>query len=129
MSIDERIKQGRQRIGLSKSALARILGVTPTSCISWELPPSDRNSACPNVDNMTRLAVVFNVRFDWLANGRGPMSYAPDDGDGEQEPVVHKGQLPPDQRELLALFCDLPTDKQDAVITLIKDLRGKSRSS
>jgi len=126
MSIDERIRHGRQRMGLSKSALSRILGVTPTSCISWELPQSDRNSACPNVDNMTRLAVVFNVRFDWLANGRGPMSYGPDDAEGGREQVVLKGQLPPDQRELLQLFRGLASDKQDAVMTLIKGLRSKS---
>lgn len=116
-------------MGLSKSALSRILGVTPTSCISWELPPSDRNSACPNVDNMTRLAVVFNVRFDWLANGRGPMTYGPDDADGGGEPVVLKGQLPPDQRELLNLFRGLSESKQDAVMTLIKDLQNKPSDS
>lgn len=116
-------------MGLSKSALSRILGVTPTSCISWELPPSDRNSACPNVDNMTRLAVVFNVRFDWLANGRGPMTYGPDDADGGNEPVALKGQLPPDQRELLKLFRSLPEGKQDAVMALIKDLHTKPSDS
>ena len=129
MSIDERIRIGRQRMGLTKSALSRILGVTPTSCISWELPPSDRNSACPNVDNMTRLAVVFNVRFDWLANGRGPMTYGPEDTGTDSEPKVLKGQLPPDQRELLDLFSGLSTTKQDAVMTLIKDLQDKPAKS
>ena len=126
MLIDERIKQGRQRMGLSKSALARILGVTPTSCISWELPDSDRNSARPNVDNLTRLAVVFNVRFDWLANGRGPMTYAANDDANSSEPVVLKGQLPPDQEELLELFSSLPAAKQNAVMTLVKGLQSDS---
>jgi hypothetical protein len=75
---------------------------------------------------MTRLAVVFNVRFDWLANGRGPMTYGPDDAGADREPVVLKGQLPPDQRELLDLFRHLSSTKQDAVMTLIKDLQNKS---
>lgn len=127
VSMDQRIKIARQRMGLNKSALSRILGVTPTSCISWELPDSDRNSARPNVENLTRLAVVFNVRFEWLATGSGPMTY-----DGEQasdgvEPTIRKGQLPPDQRLLLDLFTRLSPDKQDAVIALLKDLRSNFR--
>jgi len=111
-------------MGLSKSGLARMLGVTPTSCISWELPEQDRNSARPNVDNLTRLAVVFNVRFDWLANGRGSMTYDNDKGDDSGEPLVANGELPPDQQELLSLFRCLPAGKQSAVMTLVKDLQS-----
>lgn len=120
-SLDQRIRLARQRTGLSKSALARMLGVTPTSCISWELPDSDRNSACPNVDNLTRLAVVFDVRFEWLAGGKGAMTY---DGNSDAPPVRNR-ELPPDQSLLLDLFRRLPPGKQDAVIELLKDLRAK----
>jgi len=111
-------------MGLSKSGLARILGVTPTSCISWELSEQDRNSARPNVDNLTRLAVVFNVRFDWLANGRGEMTYANSGAHDSSEPLVGSGDLPPDQQELLNLFRCLPAGKQNAVMTLVKDLQS-----
>jgi len=113
-------------MGLSKSALARLLGVTPTSCISWELPESDRNSARPNVDNLTRIAVVFNVRFDWLANGHGPMTFTADEpGDGNDSAVM-KGHLPSDQQELLDLFESLPSGKQKAVMTLVKDMQTEA---
>lgn len=120
-NLDERIRLARQRAGLSKSGLARLLGVTPTSCISWELPESDRNSARPNVDNLTRLAVVFDVRFEWLAGGKGAMTY---DGSSDASPVRQR-ELPPDQSLLLDLFRRLSPAKQDAVIELLKDLRTK----
>ena len=125
VAIDQRIKLARQRMGLSKSALSRILGVTPTSCISWELPESDRNSARPNVENLTRLAVVCNVRFDWLANGSGAMTYDGDKAAVAGDPVIRKKQLPPDQRLLLDLFKHLPPGKQDAVMELLNDMRAK----
>jgi len=125
VAIDQRIKLARQRMGLSKSALSRILGVTPTSCISWELPESDRNSARPNVENLTHLAVVCSVRFDWLANGSGAMTYDGDKAAAAGDPVIRKKQLPPDQRLLLELFKHLPPGKQDAVMELLNDLRAK----
>ncbi len=120
-SMDERIKLARQRMGLSKSALARLLSVTPTSCISWELPEQDRNAAHPNVDNLTRLAVVCNIRFDWLANGQGPMTYM-SDGPDAPERLAEPNLLPPDQQELIDLFSQLPTAKRKAVMELLKNL-------
>ena len=127
-TIDQRIKLARQRMDLSKSALSRILGVTPTSCISWELPEADRNSARPNVENLTHLAVVCSVRFDWLANGTGAMTYDGEKTAAAGDPVIRKKQLPPDQRLLLDLFKHLPPGKQDAVMELLNDLRAKRKA-
>jgi transcriptional regulator with XRE-family HTH domain len=122
--MNDRIKQARQRMGLSKSALSRLLGVTPTSCISWELPEDDRNAASPNVDNLTRLAVVFNVRLDWLVNGQGAMTYTDDSADSGAEPDPRAGLLPSDQQELVDLYGRLAADKRTAVMELLKGLQS-----
>lgn len=73
MDMHERIGLARKAAGFNKSELARTLGLTPTSCSSWELAPSNRNNSRPSVENLARLALILNVRFEWLATGRGPM--------------------------------------------------------
>jgi len=74
MEMNERIATARKAAGYNKSELARTLDVTPTSCSSWELPVGNRNTSRPGVTNLGRLALILNVRFEWLATGRGPMA-------------------------------------------------------
>jgi transcriptional regulator with XRE-family HTH domain len=122
MELCTRIKSARERIGLSKSELGRLVGVTPTSCISWELPSGDRNSARPSVENLAKLAIVLNVRFDWLATGRGSMTYSP--GVQEETPpyAACEDFLPSDQRALLKAYLRLPARKRKALIELLEGL-------
>lgn len=68
-----RIRRARKKIGYSKSEVVRQIEVSNSAYFGWELPPSHRNATRPSVTNLTKLAMIFNVRLEWLATGRGEM--------------------------------------------------------
>jgi DNA-binding XRE family transcriptional regulator len=117
-----RIRYARERIGLSRADVAKAVAVTTTSCISWELPPGNRNATHPNVDNLSSLAVTLGVRFEWLATGRG----SPDlDGTADSDPPGYgpeRETMPDDQRELLQAFAALPARKRRSLLHLLDSL-------
>ncbi len=66
-TLGERLKEARRRAGLSQSALARRIGVTPQSIQAIE---------CGRVlgsRHAVAMARVLEVSPDWLSNGYGPM--------------------------------------------------------
>lgn len=115
-----RIRYARERIGLSRADVAKAVAVSPTSCISWELPPDNRNATRPNVDNLTTLAVALQVRFEWLATGHG----APDLDTTADPPDYgpRRERMPDDQRELLSAFAALPVRKRRSLLQLLDGL-------
>jgi transcriptional regulator with XRE-family HTH domain len=126
----ERIALARKRAGFSKSELARALGVTPTACNSWELPSAHKNSSRPSVANLAKLAAVLNVRFEWLATGRGevqspPMerSRLPAGAQGRsanrQPPDKPRG-LDAEQRRLLDVYRNLPPGERKVLLGFVK---------
>jgi transcriptional regulator with XRE-family HTH domain len=117
-----RILEARKGAEFSKTELARVLGVSPTSCISWELPPDNRNATRPSVDNLVKLAVVLNVRFEWLATGRGPRHF--DAASQNNRPDYGPGGafMSEDQRALLAAYASLPANKRRALLELVGSL-------
>lgn len=93
--------------------LAREMGLKPSSVSLWL---SGRNR--PDVENLSKLARILEVNFEWLATGRGPMRY---EGRlvGEQK---IPGALTGDQLELLALFSRLVPHKKKALIDFLKKI-------
>lgn len=65
-----RIRQIRQREGLSQQAFAARLGVTRGAVGNWE-----RNQGI-KADNIRTVSETFDVSFDWIANGRGELGPA-----------------------------------------------------
>ena len=117
MAIAERIHQARTRQGYSQSQLASMVGVTRGACGQWE-----RGISSPSIENLSQLAIMLDVSFEWLATGRGEMA-------GENaimEPAAtrygHKPGLTDEQRELLACYGRLSAPKQQALIRFLQTL-------
>ena len=120
MDMNDRIGLARKQSGFNKSELARNLDVTPTSCSSWELPAGNRNNSRPSVANLGRLALILNVRFEWLATGRGPMSLTPS-GNREQKVPLSKTDR---AESLLSLYRMLPAGQRSSMLDFIRLVSG-----
>lgn len=108
MSMSDRIRGARTAAGMSQSQLAVETGVKRSAVAQWER----RDGTHPSVSHLARIAVVTQVRFEWLATGRGcgkgsgdelaaaPPSadYARNDLEGNILSLVRR--LPPRKREV-----------------------------
>lgn len=57
----ERIKELRQKKGLTQQKLAEILGIKQNSYSDWETGKNE-----PSLENLVKLADLFEVSLDWL---------------------------------------------------------------
>ncbi|AKC85669.1 helix-turn-helix domain-containing protein [Pseudoxanthomonas suwonensis] len=98
MELSMRIRIARQRARMSQEALALQLGVSRGAVANWECSMG----ALPTTSRLGRLAHATEVRFEWLATGRGPMAYQaePEDIPALDAELVHD----PDERRLLQAF-------------------------
>ena len=69
MTIGARIKQARERIGMSQTRLAELLGVTRSACSQWE----SAGGTSPKRDRLEEIARLLGVNYEWLATGGGPI--------------------------------------------------------
>lgn len=67
LSMADRIRGARTAAGLSQTQLAKETGVKRSAVAQWER----RGGTHPSVSHLARIAVVTQVRFEWLATGRG----------------------------------------------------------
>lgn len=114
MKIGHRIKESRERKGVSQGELARRLGVSQPTISDWENGKTD-----PTVENMRTLAVELNVWFEWMATGRGAKDYV----QGVQEPRQEyrvQADLPPDERDLQAVYRKLSPARKVALLEFLK---------
>lgn len=61
MALGERIKECRQRIGLSQEKVAELVGVSRQAVTKWEV-----NQSVPSADNLFKLAEIFGISLDVL---------------------------------------------------------------
>lgn len=61
-----RIKELREKRGISASEFARLVGVTPTAVWNWE-----KNSITPRRPALESIAKVLGVTTDFLLGGKG----------------------------------------------------------
>lgn len=116
MRIGDRIRQAREAAALSKSELARRVGVHPSACIQWESAAGTH----PKLEHLSQLAVVLDVRFEWLATGRGDMRYV---AVREERPVYGAGagaRVNADEQLLLVRFRDLSPRKKKSLLVLLE---------
>ena len=110
--VGSQIKHFRELAGLSKSDLARRVGVSPTAVHNWE-----ENGVRPRMEVMLRLEKALEVSWTQLMTG--------DDGPGAQpaysapppsQPEVSLGErLDQFRRQIAALF-DVPPDRVEIVV-------------
>lgn len=125
MSIGDRIKLAREAAAISKSELARRIGVHPSACIQWESPAGTH----PKVEHLSAVAVVLDVGFEWLATGRGEMR--PDTGVHDERPSYGRAEsrATPDEMRLLALFRKLSARKKSSVLDLLETFAAEQSCS
>ncbi len=100
----ERLKQLLDAEGLSKSALARSVGASPTAIslyVRGRLPE-------PNI--LLGIARTFNVSMEWLLTGEGPMTRAEAKTEIGAAANLESYGLPEEARLLLDVYFELPTD-------------------
>ena len=72
MSLAERLKTTRKKLGLSQSALAKSAGVTQPTVANWE-----RGGHAPRPDALRRIATALNADPSWLLTGELPAPLNP----------------------------------------------------
>ena len=65
MTLGERIREARQREGLTQLELANAISSSPNLVSSWE-----RDKSEPSLRNLLHLSVVLNARPDDLVYGK-----------------------------------------------------------
>jgi transcriptional regulator with XRE-family HTH domain len=81
--IGKRIQLAREARGISKSHLARAVGVTPMAVVNWE-----NKEITPRSLTLSRVAFTLGVSEDWLRTGERDQG-RPDNG------TEHPGKNPP----------------------------------
>ncbi|MEK7323087.1 MAG: helix-turn-helix domain-containing protein [Pseudomonadota bacterium] len=115
MEIGERIKLAREAVVMTKSELARRVGVHPSACIQWE----SEGGTHPKVEHLSHVAVVLDVRFEWLATGRGEMRYDPAVRDERPAYSGAESRLSSDEKRLLDLYRGLSPRKRKSLLDVI----------
>lgn len=81
-SMGDRIRQEREKLGLSQGALGKACGgLSKASVSGWEIGKS-----APTGPNLVACAAALKVREKWLTSGRGPKAVAGPGPDGVQTP-------------------------------------------
>lgn len=61
MALGERIKECRQKVGMSQEKVAELVGVSRQAVTKWE-----SNQSAPNTENLFKLAEIFGISVDIL---------------------------------------------------------------
>ena len=106
------IKHFRELAGISKSDLARRVGVSPTAVHNWE-----ENGVMPRMEVMLELEKALEVRWTQLMTGSdSPAARAAEDAPAPGQPEVSRGErLDQFRRQIAALF-EVAPDRVEIVI-------------
>ena len=110
--VGRQIKHFRELAGLSKSELARRVGVSPTAVHNWE-----ENGVLPRIDVTHALGQALEVSFIQLMSGDDSPEARPANGaPSPSRPEVSRGErLDQFRRQIAALF-DVPPDRVEIVV-------------
>ena len=119
MKIGERIKKGRLLAVYSQERLAELVGVSRSACCQWE-----RGLSVPSVENLSRLAIALQIRFEWLATGRGRMDLNTQFETYEQDTVYDPAEIVAlqDLKELITIYHRLPVKQKNTLLAFMKTL-------
>ncbi|WP_313142364.1 helix-turn-helix transcriptional regulator [Stenotrophomonas sp.] len=113
----DRIRRARLTAGLSQTQLALHCGVRRSAVAQWERD----GGTVPSVQHLSKLAIVTQVHFEWLATGRGPGR--PEDGElaPPENAAVEAGRSP-QENAILTLLRRLPPRKRQVAHAIIEML-------
>jgi transcriptional regulator with XRE-family HTH domain len=94
-ALGERIMQAREQAGISQNELARMLGVTQQTVLTWE-----RKVSTIRTDTLIKLANIFKVSADELLGLKPPKETTP------------KGRL----QKLVQEISDMPRSQRDRLL-------------
>ncbi len=108
-----RIRQARRHIGHSQAELAKALGVHRSAVAQWE----SAQAANPTSTHLAHVASATNVRFEWLATGRGRMLT-----DAQDESAIQLEYLARDSQEeaVLRWFRHLPIKAREGFVNYLR---------
>lgn len=109
----ERIREARRLTGLTQETLAAELGISRSAVAQWEMS----EGTAPSVDHLIAVARRSGLYFEYLATGRGEVSFGPPQLITEDEARYHP--LNDQQRELLAGFEQLLPRQRTGLLELI----------
>ena len=110
--IGRQIKHFRELAGLSKSELARRVGVSPTAVHNWE-----ENGVMPRIEVTHDLSEVLEVSFIQLMTGDdGSEAEAADDAPAPGQPQVSRGERLDQFRRQIANLFEVSPDRVEIVI-------------
>jgi transcriptional regulator with XRE-family HTH domain len=106
------IKHFRELAGLSKSDLARRVGVSPTAVHNWE-----ENGVMPRMEVMLELEKALEVCWTQLMTGNdGPGAQSADVAPSSGQPEVSRGErLDQFRRQIAALF-EVAPDRVEIIV-------------
>jgi transcriptional regulator with XRE-family HTH domain len=106
------IKRFRKFAGLSKSDLARRVGVSPTAVHNWE-----ENGMMPRMEVMLELEKALEVSWTQLMTGDDSPEHPSADGaPSTGQPEVSRGErLDQFRRQIAALF-EVPPDRVEIIV-------------
>jgi transcriptional regulator with XRE-family HTH domain len=115
-----RIRQARNKVELSQTALAKSLQVHRSAVSNWESP----TGSLPTLENLMRIAHLTIVNFEWLATGRGRMHHVLDESD---IPVLQTEYFARDwyEERLLKEYRDLPAPAQKALLNFLEAIKRR----
>lgn len=110
MSIAQRILVARKAKGWSQANLAEQLEVSRASCSQWE-----RGATSPSVEHLSKLALLLDIQFEWLATGRGEREYKNLNQINDMD-----SDNPLESQQILSLYQLLPKNLQHCMHSLLK---------
>ncbi len=113
-----RIRQARHRAKLSQAELASKIKVQRSAVSNWE----SASGIIPATANLIAIAQACEVSLEWLGTGNGVIQPGQEAHAGVLAVDVDYVELP-EERELLAVFREMPRRSQAAVLELVRILR------
>jgi transcriptional regulator with XRE-family HTH domain len=116
MNFAYRIRCARTFAKLTQTELAAKLGVRRTAVAQWEQVVGTKQT----MRNLTQLAIVTEVRFEWLATGRGPIRL----GELHSEPAAVMSEFAHDilESRLLNAIRRLSMHKREVIVEMVEGL-------
>lgn len=122
--MQERIRRARRKAGLSQAGLADVVKVRRSAVSNWE----SATDVMPTMQNLVSIARACGVSIEWLGTGRGGMSSDPEalaDIPTADAELVDAHE----ERELLAVYRDLPRRSQHLLMELAHALQAGKRGA
>jgi transcriptional regulator with XRE-family HTH domain len=118
-SLSNRIRQARNLAGITRSELARRVGVKPSAAVQWE----QGGGTAPTVRNMIKIAKTTAVSFEWLATGRGMVR--PESA--SEIPALTTEDFAHNlfEEQMLLLARETPTKWREPLVHFLRAIMGK----